>query len=87
MSTQPEPANQTPRPAQNQKAMRYFIDTVEVSEADAFDAERRGTALVAQGGSHVVPESLRVPGETPQQYLRPWVLLHTAPASNGESRD
>lgn len=60
-------------------AMRYFIDTTEVSEAVARRAEERGAASVAQGGSGVVPERLRQPGETPEEYLRPWILLTSPP--------
>lgn len=57
--------------------MRFFIDDEEVTEQVAIDAERYGAARVACGGSGVVPEVLRQPEETREQWLSPWMLLHT----------
>jgi hypothetical protein len=69
-------------------ALRYFIDGQEVTEAEAFDAEDRGTAKVAKGGSGVVPEDLRQSGETREQWLRPWLAMQSTsviPPGSGAS--
>lgn len=54
---------------------RYFMDGVEVSEAEAIAAEKAGTHKVARGGSGVVPEELRSEGETREDWLNPWMEL------------
>jgi hypothetical protein len=57
------------------RPMRYFIDGVEVSEAVAQRAEKRGAAHVVRGGSGVVPKELRAPGETEEQWCCPWLEM------------
>lgn len=74
---------ESPLVGEQEATLRYFIDTVEVSEAVAKRAEARGAARVARAGSGVVPVDLRAPGETEADYLRPWVVLLTSPAQSG----
>jgi hypothetical protein len=57
--------------------MRYFIDGVEVTEQDAKDAELAGTAQVMQGASGNVPERLRQPNETREDWFNPWMEFET----------
>lgn len=63
------------------ETLRYFIDGQEVTQADAIAAETAGTAHVAMGGSGVVPQHLRAPGETEAEWLSPWMELRSADPS------
>lgn len=59
------------------RRMRYFIDDREVTEDEATAAEKAGTAKLVRGASGVVPEALRRPLETPEEWLSPWMQLRT----------
>lgn len=59
--------------------MRYWIGAAEVTATQASTAEHLGTARVARGGSGVVPEELRAPGEGPADYLVPWLQMEPLP--------
>lgn len=65
--------------------MRYFLDGIEVSEDTARSVESEGQAHVTMGGSAVVPERFRQPGETRDEWLRPWMALETTPTTPGGS--
>lgn len=56
---------------------RYFLDGVEVSEEECLAAEDAGTAKVTRGGSGVVPENLRQPNETRDDWINPWLEMRS----------
>lgn len=57
--------------------LRYFIDGIEVTEDEAVAAEQEGRAKVSRGGSGVVPVEFRKPGETEDEWLRPWLAMRS----------
>ncbi len=63
---------------------RYFIEDTEVTEADVLAAEAAGTHEVVQGGSGVVPERLRQPGETREDWINPWLIMKPIKKSNDD---
>lgn len=56
---------------------RYFIDGVETTEEAVHEAEDSGRARVVRGASGIVPEHLRQPGETREDWFNPWMELET----------
>ncbi len=74
----PEPQRQSFAP------MRYFLlkeDSYyyEITEDSAKGLESNGLAHVSRGGSGVVPEEVRQPGETRDQYMCPWLVMEPGP--------
>lgn len=54
------------------KPLRWFLDGCEITQEQAEAFERQGRAKIVRGGSGVVPEEFRQPGETREQWLSPW---------------
>jgi len=67
--------------ANDLRPMRFFIDGEEVSEQMAIDAEQYAAARVLRGASGIVPERLRQPGETYEQYRTAWLEMETYEAT------
>lgn len=57
--------------------MRFFLDGVECTEQEAVAAEDAGTHRVVRGASGIVPEELRQPGETREEWFNPWMELRS----------
>ncbi len=82
--TYPLPEDATGPQKPSGAPMRYFLIEnscmSEISKSAAKSMENNGFAHVIQGGSGVVPEHCRQPGETEEQYLAPWLVMTLGPA-------
>lgn len=68
-------------------AMRFFLAGCEITGEQAEAFEKQGRAKVVMGGSGVVPERYRQPGESRDEWLRPWMALEPTPLPPVRSAD